>query len=431
MNREAGEREHGPDDTTEVLSLPSDADASGRTFGRQELELLTQVVESGTLNCTKGTVVDAFERAFAELYGVPFACTTTSGTAAIHAAVAAVDPNPGDEIVTTPITDMGGIAPIVYQGAIPVFADVDARTYNVTAETIARKISRRTRAIVVTHLFGNPCDMDPIMALARAHGLPVIEDCAQAYLATYEGRLVGTIGDIGCFSLQQGKHITSGEGGIVITRDPATARRIRLFHDKAWGYGDERPDHYFLAPNYRMTELQGAVALGQLGKLRDVVASRRSTAELFTSLIQGIPGVEPPAVTAGGEHVYWKYCLDIDERVAGAGVGEFAERLRRHGVFSAPRYIQKPAFACQVLRDRVTFGSSHWPWDDPSRADEPEIEYRPEEYPGTYEALARILVLPWNERYTERHVRDLARVVRGVAESLSPAPAPAMAGGPR
>jgi dTDP-4-amino-4,6-dideoxygalactose transaminase len=428
MNRESGERERGADET-EVLSLPSDADASGRTFGREELELLTRVVESGTLNCTKGTVVDAFERAFAELYEVPFACTTTSGTAAIHAAVAAVDPNPGDEIVTTPITDMGGIAPIVYQGAIPVFADVDPRTYNVTAETIARKISRRTRAIVVTHLFGNPCDMDPIMALARAHGLPVIEDCAQAYLATYEGRLVGTIGDIGCFSLQQGKHITSGEGGIVITRDPATARRIRLFHDKAWGYGDERPDHYFLAPNYRMTELQGAVALGQLGKLRGVVAARRSTAELLTSLIQGIPGVEPPTVTPGGEHVYWKYCLDIDERVAGAGVGEFAERLRRHGVFSAPRYIQKPAFMCQVIRDRVTFGAGHWPWDDPSRADEPEIEYRPEDYPGTYEALARILVLPWNERYTERHVRDLARVVRGVAESL--APAPAMAGGAR
>jgi perosamine synthetase len=361
---------------------------------------------------------------------VPSACTTTSGTAAIHAAVAAVDPEPGDEIITTPITDMGGIVPILYQGAIPVFADVDPRTYNVTAETIAPRITRRTRAIVVTHLFGNPCDMDPIMELAEDHGLPVIEDCAQAYLATYRGRLVGTIGHVGCFSLQQGKHMTAGEGGIVITRYDALARRMRLFHDKAWGYGDERPDHYFLAPNYRMTELQGAVALAQLRKLPNVVASRRATAAQLTELLGGIPGVDTPEVTPWGTHAYWKYCLSVDEEVAGAGVVEFAERLREDGIFSAPRYIQKPAFQCQVIRDRVTFGRSQWPWTDPSRADEPEVTYDPHEYPGTFEALSRILVLPWNERYTHADVRAIARIVRRVATALS-AGAPALAGGPR
>src|SRR5262245_40823264 len=175
------------------VTLPSDADASGRSFGAEELELLRQVIESGTLNCTKGTMVSRFEKRFAEWIGLPHCRAVTSGTAALHTAVAAIDPEPGDEIVGTPITDMGAIAAILYQTAIPVFADVDPRTYQVTAETIAKKLTRRTRAIVVTHLFGNACDMDPILELAARHGLPVIEDCAQAFGATYKGRSVGTL----------------------------------------------------------------------------------------------------------------------------------------------------------------------------------------------------------------------------------------------
>ena len=137
------------------ISLPSDANASGRSLGQEELDLLKHVIESGTLNCTKGTTVSRFEKRFAELVGAPFCRCTTSGTAAIHAAVAAVNPDPGDEIITTSITDMGAITPILYQTAIPVFADVDPHTYNVTADTIRRKITRRTRAVIVTHIFGN------------------------------------------------------------------------------------------------------------------------------------------------------------------------------------------------------------------------------------------------------------------------------------
>ena len=249
------------------MRLPSDGDSSGRDLGRDELDRLREVIESGTLNCTKGRAVKEFEARFAKRYGVEFGRATTSGTASIHAAIAAVDPEPGDEIITSPITDIGALSPIIYQTAIPVFADVDPLTYNVTAETIAPRITRRTRAIIVTHLFGNPCDMGPILDLARKHELPVIEDAAQAYEAECDGQLVGTIGDFGCFSLQQGKHMTTGEGGIVITRNEKYWRRLWLFVDKAWGYGDPAPDHYFLALNYRMTELQGAVALAQLEKL--------------------------------------------------------------------------------------------------------------------------------------------------------------------
>ena len=275
-----------PEKAVAKIDLPSDGDHTGRDLGNEELELLERVIRSGTLNCTKGTVVKELESEFAERWGAAFCRTTTSGTAAIHVAVAAVDPEPGDEIITTSITDMGALVPIVYQTAVPVFVDVDPETYNVTAETIAPKITDRTKAIIVTHLFGNPCDMDPILELADRHGLPVIEDAAQAYLTEYKGRLVGTIGDIGCFSLQQGKHMTSGEGGIVVSRGEQYARRMKLFIDKAWGYGDPKPDHYFLAPNYRMTELQGAVALAQFRKLDSVVDRRVRTADRLRELIE-------------------------------------------------------------------------------------------------------------------------------------------------
>src|SRR4029077_6747113 len=150
------------------MNLPSDADRSGRDLGAEEICLLREVIESGTLNCTKGTQVKAFEAAFAARYRVPHARAVTSGTAAIHAAIAAIDPEPGDEIITTPITDMGAIAPILYQQTIPIFADVDPVSLNVTPESVAARITPRTRAIIATHLFGNPCDVTGIQRIAAA-----------------------------------------------------------------------------------------------------------------------------------------------------------------------------------------------------------------------------------------------------------------------
>jgi len=400
------------------MQLPSDADHTGRDLGEEEIEMLKRVVASGTLNCTKGTVVKEFEKRFAMMYGVPFCRTTTSGTASIHTAVAAINPEPGDEIITTPITDMGAITPIIYQTAIPIFADVDPLTYNVTAETIAPRISRRTKAIMATHLFGNSCEMDPIMDLARSHNLPVIEDTCQSYLAEYKGRLLGTIGDIGCFSLQQGKHMTTGEGGIVVARDGNYSRRMWLFVDKAWGYGDPRPDHYFLAPNYRMTELQGAVALAQLDKVEGVVERRIATAQKLTGLIKDVPGVSPPKITPDSKHVYWKYPLRIDDDIIQGGVDPFAAKLKERGIFNAPRYIQKPAFMCQVLKERNTFGNSRFPFEGPCRNDDPPVVYDPQEFPGTFDALSHVVVLPWSEFYTEEHVNYIAVNIREVAASL-------------
>jgi dTDP-4-amino-4,6-dideoxygalactose transaminase len=367
------------------------------------------------LTSTKGRFVKELEDRFAERLGVQHAIACASGTAAIHTAVAALDPEPGDEIITTAITDMGGLTPILYQGAIPVFADVDPSSYNVTADTISARITDRTRAIIVTHLFGNPADMTPIMELAGKHGVPVIEDCAQAYLAEVDGRMVGTIGDIACFSLQQGKHITTGEGGLITTNNPDLARRSRLFVNKAWGYGDPKPDHYFLALNYRMSELQGAAGVAQLAKLDDAVSDRLAAAERLTKQLDGIEGVELPAVRPGTTHTFWKYCLRIDPAVIPGGPVALGSELREYDVASAPRYIQKPAFQCEIFREQRTFGDSRWPFT--LAAPEP-VDYSPDLFPGTFEALANVLVLPINERYEDRHVDHVAASIRQAAAKL-------------
>jgi len=376
--------------------------------------VLRKVIESGILTSTRGTVVRELEQRFSELLGCGRTVACASGTAALHAAIAAIDPEPGEEVITSPITDMGAITPILYQGAIPVFADVDQRTCNVTAETIAPRLSSRTRAIVVTHLFGNPAEMGPILELASRHGIPVIEDCAQAYLAEIDRRIVGTLGTIGCFSLQQGKHIACGEGGLVVTDDRSLARRIELFVNKAWGYGAPNPDHTFLALNYRMTELQGAVAVAQLGKLQAGVQRRRAMAKRLDEALAGIPGVTTPFVAPGAAHSYWRYCLRIDANDVPGGSPALGAALNRRGVGAAPRYIQKPAFRCAVIRDQRTFGNSRYPF---TLARAEAVDYRPEQYPGVFQGLSDVLVLPWNEGFTADHIDNIATAVReGLSE---------------
>jgi perosamine synthetase len=399
----------------EKIQLPSDQDASGRELGDDEMVKLAEVIESGTLTSTKGQFVKRLEQRFAEYTGAPWAYACSHGTAALHTALAAIDPEPGDEVITTAITDMGALTPIIYQSSIPVFADVDPRTYNITADTIEAVLSPRTKAIMVTHLFGNPCRMGEIMELARVRGIPVIEDCAQAFGAETGGRQVGAWGDIGCFSLQQGKHITTGEGGLVTTSNAELARRMFLFINKAWGYGDKNPDHYFLALNYRMNELTGAVAVAQLEKLGDFVERRKNIAAGLTAGLSGLPGIETPVVDEGATHTYWKYCLRIDGERFEGGIDGLARGLRERDILCAPRYIQKPAFECQVIRDQRTFGNSRFPF---TLARPEAVDYSREKYSGTYEALATVLVLPLNEKYTQQHVDYVVAAIRDAATQL-------------
>ena len=402
-----------------VIRLPSDQDATGRSLGAEELARLRAVLDSGVLTATKGVQTPELEARAAVLTGRSSVIACSSGTAAIHTAIAAVDPEPGDEIVTTAITDIGALTPILYQGAIPVFADVDPTTGMATADTVAAAMSERTRAVVVTHLFGMPAPVDAIAAELERTGLPLIEDCAQAFLTRRAGRLVGTFGAVACFSTQQGKHVTSGEGGLVATDDHALARRARLFVNKAWPYGEPSPDHEFLALNYRTTELQSAVANAQLDKLAAGVDRRRVTAARFVAAIADVPGVSLPELASDDVATWWKVPLIVDPGAVPGGPRAVAAVLAEHGVASAPRYIQKPAFECAVIRDQRTFGSSRWPF---SLAQPDAVDYHPDKFRGTYGYLERVLVLPWNERYDEGHADALAELLHDAVSELMGAP---------
>jgi dTDP-4-amino-4,6-dideoxygalactose transaminase len=227
--------------------------------------------------------------------------------------------------------------------------------------------------------------------------------------------MVGRFGAVGCFSLQQGKHITTGEGGIVVTDDPQLARRMYLFINKAWGYGDPNPDHYFLALNYRMTELQGAVAVAQLDKLDKSVRQRTNLALRLTAALEGLQGISAPYVYPGNIHTYWKYCLRVDGRRLEGGSPGLGKALKSYDVASMPRYIQKPAFQCKVFSEQRTFGNSKWPF---TLARPEAVDYSPKRFPGTLSALEQVLVLPWNERYTERHVDYLASSIREAVKNI-------------
>jgi dTDP-4-amino-4,6-dideoxygalactose transaminase len=189
-----------------------------------------------------------------------------------------------------------------------------------------------------------------------------------------------------------------------------------LFINKAWGYGDANPDHYFLALNYRMSELQGAVAVAQLAKLEDVVERRVSAARRLTGQLQGLqPGIETPLVHPTSFHTYWKYCLHVDERIISDGASGMARLLKEKGISSAPRYIQKPAFMCEVFQQQRTFGDSRFPF---TLARAEAVDYDRARFPGTFAALDHVLVLPWNERYTDEHVDYIAASIREAAVRL-------------
>jgi perosamine synthetase len=405
-----------PAQTTQI-KLPSDQESSGRTLGEEEILMVAEAIRSGTLTSTKGKFTKELEKQFAKLIGVKYAYACSSGSAAIHTAVSAINPEPGDEIITTSITDMGGLTPILYQTAIPVFCDVDPLTWNVTADSIEKCISPRTKAIVVTHLFGNCANMTEIRAMADRHNLPIIEDTAQAFLATHDGKFAGTMGAVGCFSLQQGKHITTGEGGFVVTNDDELAHRMYLFINKGFDYGrPTQPDHWFIAPNYRISELQGAVALAQMSKLEGVVERRRAAADKLTAKIKDIAGITPPWHDSRNNHVYWKYCLCVDaSQIEGGSVGLAKILKEEKGIFSAPRYIQKPAFQCEIFEKQITFGNSHFPF---TLARPEALDYSPELFPGTFKGLEHVLVLPWNEQYTDEHIDYIADALHGAVARL-------------
>lgn len=383
-------------------------------FGDEEVALVTEAIRSQNLFRWSGRMVDEFEAKFAAFYGAKHAVTSTSGTAAIHLAVGTIDPDPGDEIITAPISDLGSVTPILQQNAIPIFADIDPATFNMDPQDAERKITRRTRAIMVVHLFGNGCDMDAFADISRRHGIPLIEDCSQAHATRYRGKWLGAIGDFGCYSLQQSKHMTTGDGGMTITDGEEYWERLRFFVDKGFQRKGWGPRAYlFLAPNYRMTELQGAVGLAQVPKVRQVAETRMRLGQRLTGMLEEVEGIEPAATTPGSEHSFWAYPVRTG-RMDGV---EFGRALQAEGVGNMPGYIGKPIYLCtEALTAKKTYGGSHFPFGSPYT--EREIEYVEGMCPRTDEGLRHMLTLGINENFTEEDLADVAGAIAKVARAM-------------
>lgn len=370
-----------------------------------------EVEEGGGFDRYGGTEVDAFEAEFACFTGTSFATATSSGTAAIHSALAALRLEPHSEVISPPITDPGAVMPIVWQGCLPVFADVDPDTFNLDPASVAERITERTRAIVVTHLVGQPADLDPILAIARRHDLTVIEDCAQAHGATYHGKIVGGVGHVGAFSLMSGKHtVAGGQGGMVVTSDPEIYWNAKRFADRGKPFNSSEGRNLFLGLNYRMTELEATMGRVQLQKLPSLVRRRQQLVAGLRERIADLAAVRVGKVIDGAESSYWFLLLRVDAELLTVSKDAFAEAVRAEGLAVAARY-DHIAYDAPWLRDRQTLGSSGWPWSatDHGRA----LDYA-ECCPNARKAIATHMTVALHEGWTERELDDLATALRKV-----------------
>ena len=399
--------------------LPGVLSAAGRTFDTHEEELVLQALRSGCLSRNGGTMVRRLEQEFADALGARYAVACSSGTACVHLALAALDLEPGDEVIVPPVTDIGSILPILWQNAVPIFADLDPRTMVLDPKSVEAEITPRTRAVIAVHLAGVMCPMDKLVAICRKHKLVLIEDCSQAYWAEDRGRLAGSMGDMACFSLQQSKHITCGEGGLMTTSNAEYARRALLFSDKAWprdsgSLGSCR--FLFLSQNYRMSELNGAVALAQLKKVKDVVGRRRARAAQLIEAIQGIDGVEAPWTPPETMHSYWLFMLRVWDPAINTQA--FGEALVAEGVPAWVRYIVDPLYISPIFTEPRTYGTSGYPMSLYGRQ-----KYAPGLCPGAEQALSQVIAIQWNENFSEEHVRQIAAAIRKVAQHFTVAAA--------
>ncbi len=390
-------------------TLPHFMNASGRTFGKEEEDLVLEALRSGCLSRTGGRMVKRLEHEFAAMLDLPFAIACSSGTSAVHLCISALNLEPGEEIIVPPITDIGTILPILWQNALPVFADVDPLTMTLDPNDVSRKITRKTRAIIAVHLAGQMCDMDALKRIADDRKLTLIEDCSQAYWAEYKGNLAGTMGDMACFSLQQSKHVTCGEGGLMVTRNAEFARIAGLFADKAWPrdinqLGSGR--FLFLSQNYRMSELQGAVALAQIRKVQEVVERRRHAAESLSRLLGAVTAVHAPYIPADTRHSYWLYFLRVAQPENGSRTQKIGDALVAQGVSAWVRYIVDPLYLSPLFTDPATYGTSGFPFS----------EYGAQPFkrglcPNAESALDAVIAIHWNENLNDNHVRHIGDAI--------------------
>lgn len=363
-------------------------------FGEDAVRLATEAIRSGTLFGVGGELTRRFETAFAAYYGARHAVTVSSGTAAIHTALAALSPEPGAEVITAPITDAGSVLPILYEGCVPVFADVAGDHLGMDPAVVEACVTERTAAIIAVHPFGGATDVRALRDIADRHGITLIEDCSQAHGTRFHGEFLGRHGHVGVYSLQQSKHMTAGEGGVCVTDDDRLAAQMRLFSDKGWDRAGAGARGYpRLGLNYRASELVAAVSLPQLSTLDDVLARRRRVAALLDTAVDKAPGATRWQALAGCDASYWCYPFFVSGDIA-----RWARALAGEGVPTTPGYIGRPIYECMAaLADT----------------------YPPGLCPRASDALSRLVVFWVHEDMTGDELADVGAAIVKVGTAVA------------
>jgi perosamine synthetase len=330
----------------------------------REKELVMQVLDSRQFCAIDGPMVATFEEEFAKYVGTEHAVATDTGTSALHVALAAAGVGPGDEVLVPAYTFIASATSVLHNNAIPVFCDITPDTYCMDPADVRKRVTEHTRAIMPVHLFGHPAEMDEILEIAEERDLAVVEDCAQAHGAEYRRRKVGNLGDLGCFSFQQSKNMTAGEGGVVVTDDEDLAdscRRMR-HHGETFGPSAKRTyESHSIGYNFRMTELAGAILVAQLEMLDRFTEQRISNGDRLSRELGEFEWMTPPTTRPYAKNVYHVFIIRIDEGKLGMSRAELHAAYTAEGLYAGFGYA-RPLYMNPIFKNKVGFGGKGCPY---------------------------------------------------------------------
>jgi len=331
---------------------------------QKEIDAVAEVLRSGRY--ADGPKAKEFEKKYSKYIDTKYAVATANGTSALHMALIAVGVRPGDEVIIPPLTFFATVEAVLHQGAIPVFADLDPKTYCLEPKDIENKITNKTKAVIPVHFFGEPAEMDPILEIASCHGISVVEDCAQAHGAEYKGKKVGSFGDVNCWSFYATKNMTTGEGGMVTTNNKEFAEKIFALRNHGM---INRNDHSILGYNYRLSEIHAAIGLVQLEKLDEFNKKRREISHILRQELSSLDWLEPQYIPEYVNHAFFWCAFKVNEKKIGMSGKELRELLMKKGVevrhrYTAPLYKQPVLLQNNfngLIREKIDYSQIYLP----------------------------------------------------------------------